>query len=200
MTSLIWIVQIIVGRKFAVSVLLWPLFAGFNAQAGDFVHVPSGITFPGKTERRFTLGPIEDGAATKETVSFYYLFPDGHRVIVKVHPAPKDARGPTKLDGDSRSDASPAFMKEFEALKNEVLKKSDSIAITGQMRFQAAPQRGGVLGMKVKLVGPVEITDMLLFERNGYFVKISATSPKEDNIYYGLTYTDVAHFINWPAK
>jgi len=89
-------------------------------------------------------------------------------------------------------------MKEFENLKNEVLKKDDSIAITGQMRFRAAPQRGGVLGMKVSLRGPGATTDLLLFERNGFFVKISATSPSKSNLYYGLTYTDVAHFIKWP--
>jgi len=165
---------------------------------GDLVHVPSGITFPAKIESRFTLGPIDDGAATAQKANFYYLYPDGRRVIVNVYPAPADAHGPTKLDGDSKSDATPSFIKEFEALKNEVLKKDDSIAINGQMRFRAAPQRGGILGMKVTLRGTSTITDLALFERNGYFVKISVTYPADGYLSYGMTYTDVAHFIKWP--
>ena len=169
-----------------------------KAQPADLVHVPSGITFPANIDGRFTLGPIDEGAATAKKVNFYYLFPDGHRVIINVYPSPAGTHGPTKLDGDSKSDPSASFIKEFEALKNAVLKKDDSLAITGQTRFLAAPQRGGVLGMKVSLRGTSTTTDLLLFERSGYFVKISATSPSEGNLYYGLTYTDVAHFIKWP--
>ena len=149
---------------------------------------------------RFTLGPIDDGATDAKSVDFYYLYPDGQRVIVKVFPGPKDAHGPTLLDGDSKSDASPAFMKAFEKIKNKVLKTDDSIAVHAQMRFLAAPQLGGVLGMKVTLAGAKMNTDLSLFERNGYFVSISVTYPADQWMAYGLTYTDVAHFTKWPPS
>ena len=84
-----------------------------GAQTKDFLHIPSGMAFPAHQEQ-FKLGPVDDGAATSNNLSLYYLFPDGHRVLVKVYPAPADAHGPTTLHGDSKSDATPAFLKEFE--------------------------------------------------------------------------------------
>lgn len=166
--------------------------------ASSLTNKPSGIVFPEKIESRFTLGPVEEGASDAKKLEIYYLYSSGQRVIVKVYPAPKEAKGPTKLDGDSSSDASPEFMKEFERVKNKVLKTDDSIAVNAQMRFRAAPQQGGVLGMKVTLRGAQTFTDIALFERNGYFVCISVAYPKEAYMSYGLTYTDVAHFIKWP--
>jgi hypothetical protein len=174
------------------------LLSSFSIWAGDMIHNLSGITFPANIEHRFTLGPVEDGASNAKKLTFYYLYNDGRRVIVNVYPAPKDAHGPTLLDGDSKSDASPAFMKEFENVKNKYLKKDDSLAIRAQMRFKAAPQQGGVLGMKVTLAGTTTFTDLALFERNGYFVSLSVSYPPDAWLSYGMTYTDVAHFIKWP--
>lgn len=183
-------------KRMAVSTVL-ALISSFSIWAGDLVHNPSGITFPAIIER-FTLGPVDESAADAKKLDFYYLYPDGQRVIVKVYPAPKDAHGPTQLNGDSKSDASPAFMRQFEAIKNKVLKPDNSVAVRAQMRFRAAPQLGGVLGMKVTLAGAKMFTDLSLFERNGYFVSISVTYPSDKWLAYGLTYTDVAHFIKWP--
>src|ERR1035437_108751 len=114
-------------KRMAVSTVL-ALIPSLSIWAGDLVHNPSGITFPANIEHRFTLGPVEDGAANTKKLTVYYLYNDGRRVIVNVHPAPKEAHGPTLLDGDSKSDATPAFMKEFENLKNKYLKKDDSLA------------------------------------------------------------------------
>ena len=78
-----------------------------NLRAGDLVHQPSGITFP-QTIEQFTLGPIDEGIGLAKEIEFYYLYPDGQRVIVKVYPAPKGAHGPTEQRGGSSSDASPS--------------------------------------------------------------------------------------------
>jgi hypothetical protein len=184
-------------KRMAVSMVV-TLITNFSILAADLVHNPSGITFPANIEHRFTLGPVEDGAADAKKLNFYYLYPDGRRVIVNVYPAPKEARGPTLLEGDSKSEATPAFMQEFENLKNKYLKKDDSLAIRAQMRFRAAPQQGGVLGMKVTLAGTTTFTDLALFERNGYFVSLAVSYPADAWLSYGMTYTDVAHFIKWP--
>ena len=171
---------------------------GSSLAAADFHHKPSGIIFPATIEGRFVLGPVDDEAAEAQRTDFYYLYPDGQRVIVKVYPAPKSAHGPTQLSGDSSSDASPAFMKEFEAIKNRVLKTDDSIAVRAQMRFRAAPQQGGILGMKVTLAGPKIYTDISLYERNGFIVSFSVSYPADQWMAYGMTYTDIAHFTKWP--
>jgi hypothetical protein len=175
------------------------LILGFalNLWAGDLVHLPSGIIFPQKIEQ-FNLGPVDEDAAKSKNLDFYYLYPDGQRVIVKVYPAPKDAYGPTQLTNNSSSDASPSFMKEFESIKNRVLKTDDSIAVHAQMRFRAAPQQGGVYGMKVTLAGTTTYTDISLYERNGYFVSYSVAYPSDKWMAYGMTYTDIAHFTKWP--
>lgn len=173
------------------------LMVAFSTWAGDLVNIPSGITFPERIEQ-FTLGPIDEGSDKAKNLSFYYLYPDGQRVIVKVYPAPKDAHGPTLLNGGPSSDPSPSFMKEFEVIKNRVLSKDDSIAVHAQMRFVAAPQQGGVYGMKVTLAGAKEYTDISLYERNGYFVCYSVAYPSDKWMAYGMTYTDVAHFTKWP--
>jgi len=185
--------------KIILAVLAFAVNACLGTQ-NDFMHVPSGITFPANIEGRFRLGPIDHAASTSNNVSFYYLYPDGRRVIVKLYPAPKDAHGPTLQDGDFRSDASPAFMKEFENIKDKILATDDSMAVKAQMRFRAAPQRGGVYGMKVTLAGVKLITDFSLYERNGYFVSFSVAYPSDQWMSYGLTYTDVAHFTQWPKQ
>jgi hypothetical protein len=175
------------------------LILGFalNLWAGDLVHLPSGIVFPQRIEQ-FTLGPVDEDAAKSKNIDFYYLYPDGQRVIVKVYPAPKDAHGPTQQTGGSSSDASPSLMKEFESIKNRVLKTDDSIAVRAQMRFRAAPQQGGIYGMKVTLAGTKTYTDISLYERNGYFASYSVAYPSDKWMAYGMTYTDIAHFTKWP--
>jgi len=91
-------------------------------------------------------------------------------------------------------------MKEFENIKDRILATDDSMAVNSQMRFRAAPQRGGVYGMKVTLAGVKLITDLSLYARNGYFVCMSITYPSNQWMSYGLTYTDVAHFTKWPKE
>ena len=68
------------------------------------------------------------------------------------------------------------------------------------MRFRAAPQQGGVLGMKVTLAGIKQYTDISLYARNGYFVSYSVAYPCDKWMTYGLTYTDLAHFTKWPKE
>ena len=90
-------------------------------------------------------------------------------------------------------------MKEFERIKDRVLKTDDSIAVRAQMRFRAAPQQGGICGMKVTLAGQKIYTDISVYERNGFFVEYSVAYPSDKWMAYGMTYTDVAHFTKWPS-
>jgi hypothetical protein len=138
---------------------------------------------------------------TNSSVKVEYLYNDGTRVIVRVRPAPADAKGPRLLDGDSRSDATPSFIREFESLKAKVTDEDDSARVVSQQRFHAAIHKKGLLkgpvGMKATIVAK-ENHDILFCERNGYFVAFTVSYPKSEWMKYGLTYTDVGHFLGWP--
>jgi hypothetical protein len=65
-------------------------------------------------------------------------------------------------------------------------------------RFHAAPQQRGPVGMKVTFKGSKQLYDLCLCERNGFFVSFTLSYPADAWMKYGMTYTDVAHFIGWP--
>ncbi|NBV21442.1 MAG: hypothetical protein EBS05_05900 [Proteobacteria bacterium] len=173
------------------------------AEPTVFVHEPSGIQFPQRIEQRLERSAIRKSAKQPKKVEVDYAYRDGSgvSVMVSVYPAPADAKGPQLLDGDARSDATAAFMKEFEHAKTLLAGDDAKAHFLDQMRFHAAIQQKGPLGMKATLVGQSTIKSILLCERNGYFVKFTTTAyPRDQQLKYGLTYHDVAAFIIWPAS
>lgn len=134
---------------------------------------------------------------TEKSITVEYFYGDGTRVIVRAYPAPADARGPKTLESDSRNDATLSFMREFESLKAKFTADDDSARVVSQTRFHAALHKKGPVGMKATIQAK-ENHDVLLCERNGYFVSFIVTYPKTQWMKYGLTYTDVAHFLAWP--
>ncbi|MEI6390736.1 MAG: hypothetical protein WCT12_06485 [Verrucomicrobiota bacterium] len=180
-----------------LGVALFGLFNLALAGQGDLLHASSGITFPLKIEQRFARGYLDPSVMSEKSVKVEYLYGDGTRVIVRVRPAPADAKGPRVLQGDSHSDATPSFMKEFESLKAKFTDPDDSARVVSQTRFHAALHKKGPVGMKATIQAK-ENHDILLCERNGYFVSFTLTYPKSQWLKYGLTYTDVAHFLGWP--
>jgi hypothetical protein len=180
-----------------LSAALLGLFNAALAGQGELVHTPSGMTFPPKIEQRFTRGYVDPSVMNEKSVKVEYLYGDGTRVIVIVRHAPADAKGSTFLDADSRSDASPSFMKEFEAMKTKFTAYDDSTRVVSQQRFHAALHKKGPVGMEATIQAK-DNHDIFLCERNGYFVSFTVTYPKTQWMKYGLTYTDVAHFLGWP--
>jgi len=82
-------------------------------------------------------------------------------------------------------------------LKAKFTDPDDSARVVSQTRFHAALHKKGPVGMKATIQAK-ENHDILLCERNGYFVSFTLTYPKSQWLRYGLTYTDVAHFLGWP--
>ena len=184
--------------KIPWAALLTFTVLSLTSVAADFVHSASGLKFPASIEGRFQRVDVtEDG----KRCSMTYAGRSGFAVAVVVHPAQPGVSGPTKLDGDDRSAASASFLNALNkrvGLLGEGLKGAE---VVSQQRFQAKPSVGPV-GMKTtvrgKLEGRTTNRELLLFERNGYFVEITTSCAGEDWLKTGLIYTDVAHFIGWP--
>jgi hypothetical protein len=170
-----------------------------TAAQDDLVHSPSGIKFPAQIEQRFTRGQVDSTKLSSKRISLDYLYADGMRVVLKVYPAPVDARGPTILEGGSRTGATPSFIKDFESLKAALTGGDTTFQVVSENRFQAAPQKKGPIGMKATLRGKKINHDLLLCERNGFCVSFTISYPPAQWIKYSRTYTDVAHFILWPT-
>ena len=172
---------------------------GHSLEAAEGVHQASGIRFPTNIEGRFLRQEVKESGTTCSTV---YANKAGHEILVRVYPAQHGALGPSKLDGDRRSDPSTPFTKELDRLISLQSEGLQEVAVVSRMRFQALLNKGPV-GMKSTVRGKVEgrmqHRELLLFERNGFFVGITTRYPAEDWLKTGLTYTDVAHFLGWPA-
>lgn len=170
-----------------------------EAEAAEGVHQASGIKFPANIEGKLLRQELKESG---RSCSVVYSTKAGHEVLVHVSSAKHDAHGPSKLDGDERSGASSAFTEELDrqlSLHGEGLKDA---MVVSRMRFQALAKNGPV-GIKAavrgKLEGKAENRELLLFERNGWFVSITTRYPAEDWLKTGQTYTDVAHFLGWPV-
>ena len=171
----------------------------FSSEAAEGVHQASGIKFPANIEGKLLRQELKESGKTCSTA---YATKAGHEISVRVYPAKGGSHGPSKLDGDERSGASPAFTEELDrllSLHGEGLKDA---TVVSRMRFQALAKNGPV-GMKAtvrgKADGKTENRELLLFERNGWFVSITTRYPAEDWLKTGQTYTDVAHFLGWPS-
>lgn len=183
-----------------------PLLAAFStavlccsSEAAESVHQASGIRLPSNIEGRLQRQGLKE---TGESCTTAYATRTGHEVQVRIYRAKPGVSGPSKLDGDERTDASPAFKGELDRLLHEQGEGLKDATIVSRMRFQALAKNGPV-GMKTtvrgKVDGKIENRDLLLFERNGFLVTITTRYPAEDWLKTGQTYTDVAHFIGWPA-
>lgn len=183
-----------------------PLLAAFSTavlccsgEAAESVHQASGIRLPANIEGRFQRQALKE---TGESCTTAYATRTGHEVQVRIYRAKQGASGPSKLDGDGRSDASPVFKDELDRLLREQGEGLKDAALASRMRFQALAKNGPV-GMKAtvrgKVEGKAENRELLLFERNGWFIAITTRYPAEDWLKTGQTYTDVAHFLGWPA-
>lgn len=170
----------------------------FSSEAAEGVHQASGIRLPPNIEGKLLRQALKEAG---ESCTTAYATRTGHEVQVRIYRAKPGASGPSKLDGDGRSDASPAFKEEFDRLIREQGEGLKDATVVSRMRFQALAKNGPI-GMKAtvrgKVEGKTENRELLLFERNGFFVTITTRYPAEDWLKSGQTYTDVAHFIGWP--
>lgn len=182
--------------------LCWLVGTGSGlAASSTLLHEASGLRFPESIEGRWRR---ESPAVSGKTAKAEYATSNGWRVRVEVRPAPKDARGPSLLDGDARSDASPEFRRALEADVKAMGKGMENPNTASSQRFKAAPQQQGPIGMKVTVNGGFQgqpfNRELLLFERNGILVSFAAEYPQRQWSGVGLSYTDVAHFVGWPSS
>lgn len=179
---------------YATAVLCCP------SEAAEGVHQASGIRLPANIEGRFQRQPLKEAG---ESCTTAYATRTGHEVQVHIYRAKPAASGPGKLDGDEWSDASPVFKEELDRLIREQSEGLRDAALASRMRVQALAKNGPI-GMKAtvrgKVDGKIENRELLLFERNGFFVTITARYPPEEWLKTGQTYTDIAHFIGWPSN
>lgn len=186
-----WTVPLLAA--YATAVLCCP------SEAAEGVHQASGIRLPANIEGRFQRQPLKEAG---ESCTTAYATRTGHEVQVHIYRAKPGASGPSKLDGDQRSDASPVFKEELGRLIREQSEGLRDAALASRMRVQALAKNGPI-GMKAtvrgKVEGKLQNRELLLFERNGFFVTVTTRYPAEDWLQTGQTYTDVAHFIGWPA-
>jgi hypothetical protein len=176
-------------------ILLLVLVAGSEwtpASGQVWTHAASGIGFPMEIESRFTRTRIETNGNVLKVI---YRFPTGHPVTVTVWPAPPTACGPTQRDGDRTSAATPAFQQAFEQLKSI----DRSGRVVSESRFQVALHKQGPIGLKATVKGHAANHEVLLVERNGYFVSFTMDYAEADWLRYTRTYPDVANFLHWPA-
>lgn len=171
----------------------------FSSEAAEGVHQASGIKFPANIEGRFQRQALKEAG---ESCATTYATRTGHEVQVGIYRAKPGASGPSKLDGDERSDASPAFKDELDRLLREQGEGLKDATVVSRMRFQVLVKNGPV-GMKAtvrgKADGKAQNRELLLFERVGFFVTITTRYPAEDWLKAGQIYTDVAHFLGWPV-
>ena len=183
-----------------------PLLAAFatallccSSEAAEGVHQASGFRLPANIEGRFQRQALKE---TGESCTTAYATRAGQAIQVRIYRAKPGASGPSQRDGDERSDASPVFMEEFARLIREHGEDFKDAALASRMRFQSLAKNGPV-GIKAtvrgKVEGKAENRELLLFERNGWFIAITTRYPAEDWLKTGQTYTDVAHFLGWPA-
>lgn len=179
---------------------------GFVASAADFLHESSGIRFPASIEGRFLRGSVKDDG---KQCTVTYSTRSGSEVTVHVQSTKQGAKGPSKLDGDEHSDASPLFKEEMARNVQDSTVGLAGASVFSKMRFHAGAQTGppaqrGPIGMKAtvrgKLDGKLQNRELLLCERNGFFVRFTTSYAAENWLKVGLIYTDVAHFLRWPAS
>jgi|GEM_PF-2189076 len=170
------------------------------AAPAGWVHEASGLRFPDSIEGKWQR---KEQTTSVKTAALEYQSRTGWRVDVSVKPAPTDAHGPTKQDGDSSSDATASFRKELDAQVQLLGEGLKAAKVVSSMRFKIAPQQSGPIGMKVVVTGQFNnvamCREVLLAERSGWFVTFSVEYPQRQSSGAGLAYTDVAHLVGWPA-
>ena len=189
------------------GILIWTMLAmlagGFIvcAAPAGLTHEASGLRFPDSIEGKWQR---YSQSLSGRTATVEYRSRNGWQVNVTVKPAPDGAHGPSKLDGDASSDATPAFRRELEANVQALSNGLTNSKTVSSQRFRAAPQQKGVIGMKVVVNGRLNdqptSREVLLLERNGFFVAFTVEYPEKQWSGAGLAYTDVAHFVGWPPR
>lgn len=189
------------------GVFIWTMLAilagriiVYGAPAG-VTHEASGLRFPDSIEGKWQR---QTHSLSGKSATVEYLSRNGWRVNITVNPATEGAHGPTKQDGDASSDATPAFRKELEARVQTLSQGLANVKMVSSQRFRVAPQQKGPIGMKVVVNGRLNdqptSREVLLLERNGFFVAFTVEYPEKQWSGAGLTYTDVAHFVGWPIR
>ena len=188
------------------GIFIWTMLAmlaGGSLVSGApaaWTHEASGLRFPDSIEGKWQR---HSQSLAGKTAAVEYRSRAGWQVNITVKPAAEGARGPSKLDGDSSSDATPVFRQELEASVQNLSNGLANARTVSSQRFRVAPQQKGVIGMKVVVNGRLNdqptSREVLLLERNGYFVAFTVEYPEKQWSGAGQTYTDVAHFIGWPA-
>lgn len=72
--------------------------------------------------------------------------------------------------------------------------------MVSKSRFQAAPHKQGPIGLKATVKSSAANHEVLLVQRNGYFVSFTMDYAEADWLRYARTYPDIAHFLHWPAQ
>lgn len=182
-----------------------PLLAAFatavlccSSEAAGSVHQASGIRLPANIEGRLLRQELKESA---KSYSVVYTTKAGHEVLVHVYPSKHGAHGPSRLDGDEKSGASPAFTEELDRLISHQSEGLKDATVVSRRRFQALAKNGPV-GIKPtvrgKLEGKIESREFLLFERNDCFVSITTRYLAEDWLKTGQTFTDAP--ISWAGR
>ena len=172
----------------------------WSAPAG-LTHEASGLRFPDSIEGKWQR---QAQSLSGKSAAVEYRSRNGWQVNITVKPAASGAHGPSKLDGDASSDATPAFRQELESSVQTLSNGLTNSKTVSSQRFRVAPQQKGVIGMKVVLNGRLNDQptnrEVLLLERNGFFVAFTVEYPEKQWSGAGLAYTDVAHFVGWPSN
>lgn len=171
-----------------------------GAPAG-LTHEASGLRFPDSVEGKWQR---HSQSLAGKTAAVEYRSRVGWQVNITVKPATNGAHGPTKLDGNSSSEATPAFRQELESSVQTLSNGLTNSKTVSSQRFRVAPQQKGVIGMKVVVNGRLNDQptnrEVLLLERNGFFVAFTVEYPEKQWSGAGVAYTDVAHFVGWPPR
>lgn len=189
------------------GILIWTMLAVlaggltvYGAPAG-LTHEASGLRFPDSIEGKWQR---HSQSLSGKNATVEYRSRAGWQVNITVKPAAEGARGPSKLDGDSSSDATPVFRQELEASVQNLSNGLANARTVSSQRFRVAPQQKGLVGMKVVVNGRLNDQptnrEVLLLERNGFFVAFTVEYPEKQWSGAGLAYTDVAHFVGWPSS
>lgn len=163
----------------------------------SLLHEASGMRFPDTIEGKWQRA---SQSLAGKTASVEYRSRNGWQVNILVKPAGEGAHGPSKQDGDASSDATPAFRQELEARITMMSKGLVNPKLVSSQRFRVAPQQKGPLGIKAVLKGTLNDQpanrEVLLLERNGFFVAFTVEYPEKQ--WLGMAYMDIAHFVGWP--
>ena len=189
------------------GIFIWTMLAmlaGGSLVSGApaaWTHEASGLRFPDSIEGKWQR---YSQSLSGKTATVEYRSRNGWLVNITVKPATNGAHGPSKLDGDSSSDATTAFRQELESSVQTLRNGLANPRTVSSQRFRVAPQQKGVIGIKVVVNGRLNdqptSREVLLVERNGYFVAFTVEYPEKQWSGAGLAYTDVAHFVGWPSS